>query len=424
MANDFASNFTRKLAPIILKGFETNRVLSKNVDTQLLEGKFSKADTGDTVDFKRPTDYVSVRTGQGDITSSTASSIITGKASGVIQDYFTVFVDYDEADEAVKMYQKNELVNIPMMNRLVTDFELDFAKFMMKNSALSYGTAGTAVANWSDVAGAGATMEANGCPKDDMWCYAMNPFTQVALASEQRALGVNPEVKYANDKALIKENFAGMRVLSATSLASYNTGAFADRTGTLTAAPTPGYVAAKDTMTQVLAVTALQANIVIPAGTTVTVAGSNRLNLSTRQPVIDSTGAQVLWSATVTTDVTLNGSGAGNLTVTGPAIQEANGQYNTVDTALANGAVVTLTGAASKIIQPNLFWHKQAFSVGSVPIKKLYSTDTLAQTKDNLMLRVSMGSDFLANKQKVRIDFRPAYGAMNPFMAGQGFGTP
>jgi hypothetical protein len=64
MANDFASNFTRKLAPIILKGFETNRVLSKNVDTQLLEGKFSKADTGDTVDFKRPTDYVSVRTGQ------------------------------------------------------------------------------------------------------------------------------------------------------------------------------------------------------------------------------------------------------------------------------------------------------------------------------------------------------------------------
>jgi hypothetical protein len=177
-------------------------------------------------------------------------------------------------------------------------------------------------------------------------------------------------------------------------------------------------------MTQVLAVTALQANIVIPAGTTVTVAGSHRLNLSTRQPVIDSTGAQVLWSATVTTDVTLNGSGAGNLTVTGPAIQEANGQYNTVDTALANGAVVTLTGAASKIIQPNLFWHKQAFSVGSVPIKKLYSTDTLAQTKDNLMLRVSMGSDFLANKQKVRIDFRPAYGAMNPFMAGQGFGTP
>ena len=89
MANNFDSNFSRKLAKGFLKQFESKRVLSKNVDTQLLEGQFNPS-TGDTVDFKRPTDYVSVRTPNGDVSGETKSSIITGKASGVVQDYFTV----------------------------------------------------------------------------------------------------------------------------------------------------------------------------------------------------------------------------------------------------------------------------------------------------------------------------------------------
>ena len=102
MANNFDSNFTRKLARVFLEKFDSERVLSKNVDTQLLAGKFDPA-SGANVDFKRPTDYVSVRTSDGDLTSETASDIITGKATGTVQDYFTAFVDYDEADEAIKM---------------------------------------------------------------------------------------------------------------------------------------------------------------------------------------------------------------------------------------------------------------------------------------------------------------------------------
>jgi len=177
-------------------------------------------------------------------------------------------------------------------------------------------------------------------------------------------------------------------------------------------------------MTQVIGVTGFEANLVVKAGETIKVTGRHRLNLSTRLPIIDDTGSQIEWTATVTTDVTLGASGEGNLTVTGPAINEANGQYNTVDTAIQAGDVVTLGGNASTIIQPNLFWHKQAFTVASVPIKKLHSTDTVATTEDGLQLRVSKGVGFLENEQKVRIDFRPAYGVMNPFFAGQGFGNP
>lgn len=420
MANNFDSNFSRKLAKTFLDKFETKRVLSKNVNTQLLSGKFNP-DTGDNYDFKRPTDYSSVRTATGDVSGETANSIITGKATGTVQDYFTVFVDFDEADEALKMDQLDQLLD-PMATRIATDMELDFGNFMMKNTALLAGTVGTAITTWDHVAEQGAILQASGVPMDGGWCSAVNPFTQRKLASDQRSLGGETGSMTANQRATITENFAGMKVLSCTTLGSYTTGAGADRAGTLSATPTGTYLAAKDSLQQTIAVAGFQANLVVAAGETITVSGRNRLNLSTRQPIIDENGAEILYSGTVTETVTLSGTGTGTLVISGAGIFETGGQYNTVDSALTSGDVVTLGGAAATLIQPSLFWHKQAFAIGSVPMKKLYSTDTIATTEDGLQFRISKGTGFLENQQKVRIDFRPAYGAMNQFMAGQGFG--
>jgi hypothetical protein len=422
MANSI-NLFTRKLAEPFLKSFETERVLSKNVNTQLLAGQFtSNPGSGANVDFKRPTDYTTVRTPTGDVSGETKSDIITGKATGTVQDYFTAFVDYDEADEAINMGNVEQLL-APMATRMVTDLELDYGQFMMKNSGLLAGTVGTAVSTWDHVAQAGAVMQSSGVPMDDMWTYAANPFTQRSLSSDQRSLGTPGTADSANQKATITDNFAGMRVMTATTLASYTTGTGGDRTGTLSATPDATYLTAKDSMTQSIAVTGFQANLVVAAGETITVTGRNRLNLSTRQPMIDESGNQILFSGTVTESVTLGASGEGTLVITGPGIFEATGAYNTVDSALTSGDIVTLGGSAATLIQPNLFWHKQAFSIGSVPLKKLHSTDTIATTKDGLQFRVSKGVGFLENQQKVRIDFRPAYAALNPFFAGQGFGS-
>ena len=420
MANNFDSNFSRKIMDAFLDKFQSERVLTKNVDTQLFAGKFNPS-TGESIDIKRPTDYVSVRTPKGDVSGETKSDIITGKATATVQDYFTVFVDYDEADEALKLNQLDQLL-APMATRIATDFETDYANFMMKNTALLSGTVGTALTTWDHVAGMGAMLHATGVPMDGNWCAAVNPFVQRKLASDQRSLGGETGTMTANERATITNNFAGMKVLTATTLSSYQTGVGADRAGTVVGVPVATYLAAKDTMTQVVGVTAFQANLVIAAGETVTITGRNRLNLATRKAMIDETGATVVWTATVTQTVTLDGAGAGNLTLTGPAIFETNGQYNTVVSAIAAADVITLGGAASTIIQPNLFWHKQAFTCASVPIKRLQATDTIATTEDGLQFRVTKDSSFLANKNQIRIDFRPAYGVMNPFFAGQGFG--
>jgi len=218
MANDFSSNFNRKIMDSFLDSFQSSRVLTKEVDTQLFQGKFNPS-TGESIDVKRPTDFNTVRTPKGDVSGQTKSDIITGKATATVQDYFTAFVDYDEADDAIKMNQIDQLLK-PLATRVVTDYETDFAQFMLKNTGLLSGTVGTALTTWDHVAGMGAIMQASGVPMDGSWCAAVNPFVQRKLASDQRSLGGETGAMSANQRAVISDNFAGMKVMTTTTLAA------------------------------------------------------------------------------------------------------------------------------------------------------------------------------------------------------------
>jgi carbon monoxide dehydrogenase subunit G len=422
MANNLSSNVTRKVARVFLDAFENSRVITKTIDTQLLSDKFNPS-SGSTVDFKRPHDYNTIRTSGGDISSSTKSSIIAGKATGTVQNYFTAATDWGNLEEAIQLDQLEDIL-APMARRIVTDLELDFASFMLKNSSLRYGTHGTAVDAWSDVAGAGAFMDSIGINPASERYYLMNPFTVATLASAQSGLNsVDSLIRTAWENAQISTNFGGLRALSATTLASFTSSSGADRAGTLSAAPDATYVTAKDTMTQSLAVTAFQANMVVKAGELVTIANVNRLNQSTRTTMVSATGTNVAWTGVVTADVTLGASGEGTLVVAGPAIYESTGQYNTVTAAPANGAVITIVSATATLYQPNLFYTKQAFGLGTVKLPKLYSTDTVATTSDGMSIRISKYSDGNANSQSIRFDLLPAYAVFNPSMSGQGFGV-
>ena len=62
--------------------------------------------------------------------------------------------------------------------------------------------------------------------------------------------------------------------------------------------------------------------------------GRNRLNLSTRKVITDASGNPIVFSGTVAQDVTLRGTGTGEIIITGPAIFEATGAYNTVDSVI------------------------------------------------------------------------------------------
>lgn len=421
MANNFDSNISRKLMRTFLKAFESTRVVTKTVNTQLLSGVFNPA-SGTTVDFKRPHDYKTHRTAGGDISGVTKSDIIAGKATGTVQNYFTAATEWSNVDEALKFDQLDEII-APMARRIVTDLEVDFATYMMQNSGLSWGTVGTGVTTWDHVAEAGALMSSIGVPMDSPWSYVMNPFTQVKLASAQKGLDASDSlVRTAWEKAQVSGNFGGMRALAGVTLGSYTTGAGADRAGAINGTPDVTYATHKDTMQQTIPVDGLDASLPIVAGDVIEITGRYMLNQSTRTVAYDASGNKIPYRATVVSDVTMS-SGGGNLVVSGPAIYESGGQYNTVDSALADGDIVTVLGAASTGYQPNLFYHEQAFGLGTVKLPKLYSTDTVATTSDGFSLRVSKYADGDSNTQKIRFDLLPAYATLNPFYGGTGWGS-
>lgn len=422
MANNLSSNITNKVARIFLDEFDAKRVVSKSVNTTLIKGSDFTPEFGDEIRIKRPHDYRSISTPDGDITGRSKNSVTSGSAKAVVQNYITVPIDWTNREEALELDQLREII-APAAQRAVTDLETRFAKYCIQNANLSYGTPGNPVSAWSDVAGAGALMESIGVPSGD-WFYLLNPFTQTTLAGVQNALNAADSlVRTAWENAQISPSFAGMRVLSASTLGTYTTGAGATRAGTLDSAPTATYAAHKDTMIQDLAVTGFQANLEIAAGEVIEVTGRYRLNLATREPMVGANGQQVLWRGVVTESVTLDASGEGTLKIAGPAINEANGQYNTVVAPLEAGDVVTLLGSASTIYQPNLFMHRNAFGIGTVRLPKLYATDTIGTTKDGISIRITRYSDGDANSQALRMDLLPAFATYNPFFAGQGYGV-
>ena len=202
MANNLSSNVTRKVARVFLDAFESNRVLTKTVNTQLLSGKFNPS-SGSNVDFKRPHDYNSIRTSGGDLTGQTKSDIVAGKATGTVQNYFTVATSWGNVEEALELDQLQEIL-APMARRIVTDLETDLGSYMIKNCNLHYGAPGTVVDAWSDVAGAGALMDSIGVPTDGDRYYVMNPFTTAGLASAQNGLNASDGlVRTAWEKAQI-----------------------------------------------------------------------------------------------------------------------------------------------------------------------------------------------------------------------------
>jgi hypothetical protein len=422
MANNLGSNITNKVARVFLKEFESSRVLTKTIDTQLFAGAFTPQ-FGDTIAVKRPHDYRAIRTAGGDISLETKSPIIAGKANATVQNYITVATEWTNKEEALDLDQLTEILK-PCATRAVTELETSLGTFMRTRMGGAYGTPGTAVDTWEEVAGAGAYLQTIGVPMDAPWYYVMNPFVNMKLASAQSGLYASDKlVTTAWERAQISKNFGGLTGISSNALGAFTNGVCADRAGTIVGTPTATYVAAKDTMTQSVAVTAFSAGGVIKAGEVVQVTGKYRLNLSTRQQVVDAAGDPILWRAIVTEDVTLDSNGAGTLVLTGPAIFESTGAYNTINAALANGDVITVLGTSADTVAPNLVYHKQAFTMATVKLPKLHTWDTVATTSDGISIRVTKYSDGDANTQQIRFDLLPAFGVMQPFFGLLGYGV-
>jgi hypothetical protein len=432
MPNDLSSNISQVVLEIFTEEFEKNRVATKTVTTNLLTGenKFGTAKFGDTLWTKRPHQYRTIETTDGDLTTETFNNITSGKVPFVVQNYITVPIEWTNREETLELNQLEEIIR-PAAEFAVTTFETNFQTFMIENSGLSFGTVGTPLTKWGDVASFNALMMSVGVPTSGRRYCLMNPFTTRNLADTQTGLasGNNNLVDTAWENAQISGSFGGLRGLMSNSMSNFTTGAMADRVGSISATvPTQTYAAAKDTMQQTMVIDDLTDGQVIVPGDVIEIDGRYRTNIKTRQTAFDQNGNAIPWRATVVVGDTVGAGGASGaantalITVTNAAIFETDGQYNNISTAIAENDVVTFLGDTATAYQPNLFYHENAFAVDTVKLPKLNTWDTVVTTSDGISIRVTKYSDGLTNEQFIRFDLLPAFSVLNPLFTGTGWG--
>ena len=421
MANNTSSNISQIVLKKFLKPWENDLVLCKTVDRQVVSDGDINPSTGDTIWVKRPHSYKSSRTADGDLTSETKSSIISGKAPAVVQDYITVAMEYSQLEQAIKLNQLEEIL-APARQRIVTDLETSFANFVKNNASHQLGAAGTQLSKWSDVAQTSAFMSAFGMPKDKAnWYAVINPFAASALADAQGGLAGNSGdlVTSAWTDAMISKSFGGVNALTSDSLSTHVNGNADFATAVVASAPDQTYVTGKDTWKMVLPLSGLDATGTINVGDQVAIAGVYWLNQQTKDIIIGADGNPIPFTGTVSVGGTASG-GVLSITVTAPAFFEAEGQYNAVASAIAGGEVVTrVSGTAGQTVQPNLFYHKQAFGLCTVQLPKLDSIDSAVGNLDGFSIRVHRYSDGDRNVQMVRFDLLPAFASYNSMLAGR-----
>ena len=240
----------------------------------------------------------------------------------------------------------------------------------------------------------------------------------------QTQLGVNPEVNQAWNEAVIKTGFAGLnQVMTTNNLDEYASGA--PGTGiTLAATPAATYAAYKDTYQMSLSLTGLTTTTgTLKAGQQLSFPASSLLNMRNGK-VVRKSGVAIPFTVTVLADVTADGSGNATVLVSGAAIQEAGGAFNTVDVALASGDTVTvIDGATSVDKRPALAYCEGFVGMGSVVLPKLHSIDSNIINHKGVSIRVHRFSDGLGNKNRYRFDILPTFATFNPSWGMQLEGT-
>lgn len=425
-----SNNLNSNTSSIVLKrfaeGFKSTNVLVNAVDRQVIQGELNP-NTGDSVFLKRPMQYKAIRTTNGDMSAQTPSALISGKIEAKISNYCTVWIEYEQIEQALRLNQWEEILR-PAYERINTEIELELANYILCNGGLSLGTTGTAITKWSDVAQVGSLLNDLGLNTGRKYAV-MDPWAAQALADKQSALqsGNVELIRSAWEDAQIAGNFGGVRALMSNSLANRTAGTAAGAASvTVKTTPVVTYTAVKDTMQMTVTLTgASLAAKALAVGDQVQFNTRYLINQQTKQTLYRN-GSPVPFVATVTQAASASGNDITVVLSAAAVFDATNGQFNTVASAVTAGDAVTILGAASTTYKPNIFMHEKAIAMGFVELPKLKGWDSsvMSSRGTGFSMRATDFSDPKANVQGVRIDLLPAFATLLPLGCGQFYGNP
>lgn len=426
MANNLTKNVSQIVLPTFLKSFASDLVLTKTVNRQILSGKINNK-TGDSVQVKRPHQFKTEETDDGNLTGRTSSELVSATATARVGKYISVKVEWGQLEEAIQLNQLDTILS-PIARTMATALETRLARFMLANGALNIGIAGTGLTKWDEVTRAGSLFTDLGVDGSKTYA-AISPWAGADLAGQQIGIPNEKLVGDAWKKAQIPRNFAGLdAVFTTNSLVARTTGAYGDAT-TLTVASDPviDYVDVKDTYQFAVPLTGATPDTVgfLAAGDQLVFSATAWVNQMNKEPILGSMGGVIAFTCTVMADADSDSSGNVTVTCSGVPIYEdqlRQPQYNTVARKVVAGDSVMIRGASGKTIKPSMFYTNDFVGITTIKLPKLHSIDSSIISWQGLSIRAHKWSDGMANNQYMRFDLLPAFACFNPHKGGQLFG--
>ena len=386
---------TRKALEIL----ENNLVITRNVNRQYDDSfAVEGAKIGSTLRIRLPdralvTDGAALQV-QDDNEQYTTLTVSSQKHIGV---------NFTSAELTMQLDDFAERVLKPRISQLASSVDADVAN-AYKGIGNSVGTPGTTPATSLVLLQAQQKLNENAATMSPRYA-TVNPAANAGLVEGLKGL-FNPTDTISRQ---FKNGMMGTGVLGfeeinmSQSIKQFTTGSRTATGGTLSAA-----VSSEGATT--IAITGAGNGATVKTGDVFTVADCYAVNPQTRE----STGA--LFQFVATADVTLNGSGAGNITVA-PIYTAANA-LATVDSFPASGKAVVFIGTASTAYPQNLVYHKDAITFATADLLLPQGVDMAARAVHNgISLRVVRQYDINNDRMPCRIDVLYDYSTIRPQMA-------
>jgi len=385
---------TRKSLEIL----ENNLVITRNVNRQYDDSfAVEGAKIGSTLRIRLPdralvTDGAALQA-QDDNEQYTTLTVASQKHVGI---------NFTSAELTMQLDDFAERVLKPRISQLASTVDADVAN-AFKQIGNSVGTPGTTPATALVMLQAQQKLNENAATMSPRY-LTVNPAANAAL--------VNGLSGFFNPTDVISRQFKngmmGEQVLGydevnmSQSIKSFTTGSRTATGGTLSAA-----VTSEGATT--IAITGAGNAGTIKIGDVFTVADCYAVNPQTRE----STGS--LFQFVATADVTLDSSGAGNITVA--PIYSASNALATVNSLPGSGKAVVFVGAASTTYAQNIAYHRDAIAFATADLLLPQGVDMASRAVHNgISLRVVRQYDINNDRMPCRVDVLYGYNTIRPQM--------
>ncbi|CAB4157064.1 Major capsid protein Gp5 [uncultured Caudovirales phage] len=386
---------TRKALEIL----ENNLVLTRNVNRQYDDSfAVEGAKIGSTLRIRLPdralvTDGAALQV-QSDNEQFTTLTVANQKHIGV---------NFTSAELTLQLDDFAERVLKPRISQLAASIDADVAN-AYRSIGNSVGTPGTTPSTSLVLLQAQQKLNENAAVMSPRYA-TVNPAANAGLVEGMKGL-FNPTDTISKQ---FRNGMMGMGVLGFDEInMSQSVKQFTTGTRNATGGTTSAAVSTQGATT--IAITGAGSGATVKAGDVFTVGGCFAVNPQTRE----STGS--LFQFVVLADVTLGGSGEGNLTVA--PIYSASNALATVENLPASSQAVTFVGAGNTQYPQNLIYHKDAITFATADLMMPQGVDMASrQVHNGISMRIVRQYDINNDRMPCRIDVLYGYSVIRPQMA-------